>query len=414
MITKQQIYNIINDIKNEDIDINAKSPISLSHNKNIFKKYHKLYGDLFKNSEIIYIFKTNDIDELLNNMFCYCGNKKQFTTRFDKPYMKYCSHNCCKKSKEYQNNRYKSWKITWESHTDEEKREIHKRQQENRKMTQDSINRMVEHRKETISNWTEEFKNELSQKFSNSMKNTWKNRTEEEKKGIGQKISLVLNKKCNNGLTVAQNSRIKGSNTYKEKTGYDNQFKNPKIKKVILHKNKLNVKERMCEARKTMNERFGGWYSSTKQHKEMWNNKNFKNEYLQKQYESKRKNNSFNTSKPEDRCYELLKSKFNDVTRNYSTDSRYPFNCDFYIPSKDLFIECHFHWTHGGTPFNGDNQEHLKQLEKWRSSNSKYCNIAINVWTKRDPLKLKTFIDNKLNYKIFYKEEEFVKWFEIL
>ena len=131
----------------------------------------------------------------------------------------------------------------------------------------------------------------------------------------------------------------------------------------------------------------------------------------QKEYNTKRKNNSFNTSKPENHCYELLKSKFNDVTRNYSADNRYPFNCDFYIPSKDLFIECHFHWTHGGIPFNKDNQEHLRQLEKWRSSNSKYCNIAINVWTKRDPLKLKTFIDNKLNYKIFYTEEEFIKWF---
>ena len=29
---------------------------------------------------------------------------------------------------------------------------------------------------------------------------------------------------------------------------------------------------------------------------------------------------------------------------------RYPFACDFYISSLDLFIECNYHWTHGGKP----------------------------------------------------------------
>ena len=38
----------------------------------------------------------------------------------------------------------------------------------------------------------------------------------------------------------------------------------------------------------------------------------------------------------------------------------------------------------------------------------------IYTWTKRDPLKLKTFIDNKLNYKIFYTEKEFIEWFNSL
>ena len=32
---------------------------------------------------------------------------------------------------------------------------------------------------------------------------------------------------------------------------------------------------------------------------------------------------------------------------------RYPFACDFYISSLDLFIECNYHWTHGGKPYEG-------------------------------------------------------------
>lgn len=155
--------------------------------------------------------------------------------------------------------------------------------------------------------------------------------------------------------------------------------------------------------------------SQTKYWEDLWSNGNFVDNKLQKEYNTRKINNTSGPkSKSEDHCYELLKSKFNDVIHIYFDKNRYQFKCDFYIPSKDLFIECHFHWTHGGTPFNKDNQEHLKQLEKWRSKNTQFYKTAIYVWTILDPLKLKTFIDNKLNYKIFYTEEEFIEWFDKL
>ena len=55
--------------------------------------------------------------------------------------------------------------------------------------------------------------------------------------------------------------------------------------------------------------------------------------------------------------YEVLsiddvKEIYNDVIRSYSTD-KYPYNCDFYIPSKDVYIECNFHWTHGYMKYDG-------------------------------------------------------------
>jgi hypothetical protein len=201
--------------------------------------------------------------------------------------------------------------------------------------------------------------------------------------------------KCN---FSSPDPKLNGRAGCKKRFGVENPFAAKEVKE--------QMKLKSLEKRGVEN------YAQSKEYKDLYKNKEWVKKKQQKQYESKRKNNSFNTSKSEDRCYELLKSKFNNTIRNYSTNNRYPFNCDFYIPSKDLFIECHFHWTHGGTPFNKDNEEHLKQLEKWRSKNKKYYNIAINVWTKRDPLKLKTFIDNKLNYKIFYKEEEFIECFK--
>lgn len=61
-------------------------------------------------------------------------------------------------------------------------------------------------------------------------------------------------------------------------------------------------------------------------------------ESQQKHILSMKQNKSFNKSISEDQCYNLLKEIFPDIIRQYR-DVRYPFNCDFYIPSNDLFIE---------------------------------------------------------------------------
>lgn len=408
-MNKENIRKIILDIKKENINLNAKSPCSLACNKVIFKKYQSLYPSLFRNSEIIHIFKFNNIEELLNDMFCYCGRKKIYTSSFKMPYSKYCSPECCKKSKEYQSNRYKSWIKTWNSHTKEQKDMIHKKQQENRRMSEESIKQMVENRKKTVSKWTEEFKNKYSKKLSEGHKIAWKRKTQDEKKEIGNKISKALNTICNNGLTVSQNAIIKGSKTYQQKTGYTNASFNPEIKNKISKANKENFKERFELAKNTMNERYGGWYTSSEKHKELWKNKDFKDKFLEKQYIAKKNNNSFNSSNPEDESFLKLKQKFPDIVHHYK-DERYPFNCDFYIPSKDLFIELNFHWTHGKVIFNKDNPEHIKRLEEWKIKGSKYFLNAIETWTKRDPLKLETFKKNKLNYKIFYEENQFNDW----
>ena len=59
-------------------------------------------------------------------------------------------------------------------------------------------------------------------------------------------------------------------------------------------------------------------------------------------------NGTFKTSKQEDKVYEILCEKFtkDDIVRQYKSN-KYPFSCDFYIKSLDLYIECNFSWTHG-------------------------------------------------------------------
>lgn len=116
-----------------------------------------------------------------------------------------------------------------------------------------------------------------------------------------------------------------------------------------------------------------------------------------KRNNTKQKNKTFNTSKPEEQSYIILKEKYPDILRNYSS-KLYPFNCDFYIPSLDLYIECNYHWTHGNKPFEGTHEDNIK-LEQWKLKNTKYYNNAINTWTLRDVYKRNIAKENKLNYK---------------
>ena len=121
------------------------------------------------------------------------------------------------------------------------------------------------------------------------------------------------------------------------------------------------------------------------------------------------KNNSFNKSKPEELIYELLKTKFKEVKRQYKT-KEYPFYCDFYIPELDLYIEYQGHFTHNFKPFEGTPED----LEKLEILISKERKNTINIWTIRDPFKRQTAKDNHLNWLEFFNINDFKVWFDNL
>ena len=143
-----------------------------------------------------------------------------------------------------------------------------------------------------------------------------------------------------------------------------------------------------------------------------------------KVYETnKLRGNYGNRSKSEKRCFAKVKEKFQNAEHSYYDEKRYPFNCDIYIPNLDLFIECHFGEFHYKEPFDKNNLKHIERLNilkeneqrllKEGNKNTRYTGM-IRTWTITDPLKLKTFQDNHLNYKIFYTEKEFNEWFDSL
>lgn len=126
---------------------------------------------------------------------------------------------------------------------------------------------------------------------------------------------------------------------------------------------------------------------------------------LSKEYITKKKNNSFNTSSSESELYKKLceENKTKTIYRNYKCE-RYPFYCDFYIKEDDLFIELNAHWTHGGKPFDEKDADCIKQLNEWKekAKTSKFYEEAIKTWTVRDVNKRIVAEKNKLNYKVIY------------
>ena len=123
---------------------------------------------------------------------------------------------------------------------------------------------------------------------------------------------------------------------------------------------------------------------------------------IQKARETKLRNGTYRMSKSEDGVYQQLVTILGaeDVLRGY-IDSRYPFNCDFYIPSKDLFIEYQGHQTHGTEPYDPTNLEHLSQEELMTIHH-----IDTKTWTQRDPRKLELAKKNKIKLLLIYPRND--------
>ena len=120
-------------------------------------------------------------------------------------------------------------------------------------------------------------------------------------------------------------------------------------------------------------------------------------------------------SKLEDRYYEnVLIPKYGEgnVIRHYK-DERYFYirkdgskhicDCDFYIPSEDLFIELQGHQSHGTEPFEPENPNHIELLQHCKDHPEEWLSEGlINIWAGRDYQKRMCFINNNLNYLLVY------------
>lgn len=145
----------------------------------------------------------------------------------------------------------------------------------------------------------------------------------------------------------------------------------------------------------------------------IWN-RNFKciksrNKIIENCFKNWSNNDEIWSSSNEDKIFEYLQQKYIGVCRQYKSE-KYPFFCDFYIPSKDLYIEYQGYWSHGNEAYIGTKEQN-ERVKLWKAKNGPQYMKAIINWTKKDVLKRETAKKNKLNWIEFFNMDEFMEWY---
>lgn len=243
---------------------------------------------------------------------------------------------------------------------------------------------------------------------------------EEIKKGFIKKYGV-------DNILKLKEIKDKVKETKLKKYGDENYNNQEKIKNTCLQKygveSPLANKDIWNKTREHTIEKYGSAYNKEKYCETIFKkygtkyyveSDDFKNkvDYIEisnKGFITKKRNKSYNKSILEEKSYNLLKEKYLNVIRQYKS-KEYPFNCDFYIPSLNLYIECNYFWTHGNHPFNENNLEDINKLNYWKNKNTKFFNNAIETWTIRDVNKRNIAKKNNLNFIEFFKLIDLETW----
>lgn len=216
--------------------------------------------------------------------------------------------------------------------------------------------------------------------------------------------------------------RNKGKQTCLEKYGVDNPAKleenKEKVKQTCLKKYgglapicDPNIKNQI---KQTCLEKYGvDNYGKSLKHKINMSIIMSSDEMQEHRYNVMTKNHSFNTSKPEEELYLYIKEKFPSVKRQYKDKLRYPYNCDFYIPELDYFIELQGYYTHNTHPYNPNSILDQVLVERYKERYGPKCQ-AITIWAIKDPEKRDCAKRNYLNFKEIWNLEEGKKFIDNL
>lgn len=126
-------------------------------------------------------------------------------------------------------------------------------------------------------------------------------------------------------------------------------------------------------------------------------------EFRNKVTDTKRNHGTFTSSSGEEMLYEILVDLFgeDDVKRQYQSEL-YPFACDFYIPSRNMYIELNGHWSHTDHWYDISSREDAEIVDLWCERDTLYYKNSLEVWTERDVLKRQTARKHHLNYVVFW------------
>ena len=390
-----------------------------SHNPN---EYYEYLLNRFKDSlsikESLYRIRFNYIERPKCKV---CGNPVRFTGHLPNLWNNCCSKECTKK---YRMNSIKETNLekygvecTWQSNKVKEK------------IKNSNLEKYGVEHPQTLKEIKDKVKNTCNERYGGDNPMSSESIREKSKISCKNKYGVSHPMKCQNiikkniltciykygvsrpaKLTIVQE---KTKETCRSKYGTDYAWQSNKVKEKIKETckekygvdNVLKSKEIKEKIKETCKEKYGVEYFCQSSEFKDYMKENYENIQC-KINNTKKRNHTFNSSKIEDELYSYIKEKFPDIKRQYRDKERYPYNCDFYIPSLDYFIELQGHWTHGEHPYNSNSIEDQNKVEKWKSKHKRYYDLGIKCWTIKDVEKRECAKKHNLNFKEVWSLKE--------
>lgn len=386
-MTDQECKNFLTDENGKIKTMGSLKPV-FRNNKNLLQYIESRYDDSSSLKESVYRI-VNDIDERPK---CVCGKQLDFI------YLKNCFKvYCCKNCQNSDPEKIKKDKMTKLKRYGNENYNNHEKQE------QTTLERYGTTSFSKTEEYKEKTKNTCQKKYGTDWWLQTKEAKEREKK---TKLEKYGDENYNNREKAAETSLerynvpntkqwigaiVKDKQTCLERYGVTSYAKTDEFKQKVKETSLKKWGVDNCTKSKEWTDK---WYS----------NKEWLEHKISKTYETMLKNDSFSHSKPEEIILKYLIENYPDTIYQYR-EKRYPFKCDFYIPSKDLFIEYNGYWTHGKHFFDQNNPEDIEKLKLWESKNNKIYKSAIKTWTVLDPLKIETMKKNNLNHIILWYDD---------
>ena len=341
-----------------------------THDLNILHILYNVYDDLSEKTpvyEIYYRLKNN----LKKRPVCIiCGKPVKYTSGH---YAKFCSKECQYSDLGKKITKEIKIKSNLEKYGVEHTSQLKEVTDKRTKSRADHVNKIQQHVRESLYKKYGAYDVMHIPHILQKIKNT-------NLKKFGVEFPLQQLKK--------ENSEIyqKISQTCINKFGVDSPLKNREVREKI---------------KQTNIQKYG--VDNPLKNKEIWKKSQDNRQISSK---SKLENNFLN--------YLKLKYESDDIITQYKS-KEYPYYCDFYIKSINLYIEIQGHWTHNDHPFDINNLNDQLIMDIWRtkSLSDKYYKNALNTWTIKDVEKRNTAIQNNLNYLEIFGKTDLNKYIDI-
>ena len=364
-----------------------------THDLNILHILYNVYDDLSEKTpvyEIYYRLKNN----LKKRPVCIiCGKPVKYTSGH---YAKFCSKECQYSDLGKKITKEIKIKSNLEKYGVEHTSQLKEVTDKRTKSRADHVNKIQQHVRESlykkygaydvmhIPHILQKIKDTNLKKFGVEFP---LQQLKKENSEIYQKISQTcINKFDVDSPLKNKEVREKIKQTNIQKYGVDNPLKNKEIREKI---------------KQTNIQKYG--VDNPLKNKEIWKKSQDNRQISSK---SKLENNFLN--------YLKLKYESDDIITQYKS-KEYPYYCDFYIKSINLYIEIQGHWTHNDHPFDINNLNDQLIMDIWRtkSLSDKYYKNALNTWTIKDVEKRNTAIQNNLNYLEIFGKTDLNKYIDI-